>query len=195
MHYAEYMPILSPPNEVNEEVKYFKSVCADRIGDFKSSHSKAHITIPFEENRQKVFVAEPAIERMEKRLNTMAPITLHINGFDIFPNHVSGNTIYAAFDIDNRTKNWFRLLLKEMQLSKRTLTPHLTIARGLSDDQLKQVWPYFMKQKFNAKFEVTEMLMLKRWLFEAESSWKVFKRIQFLNQFTTSAQINSPTLF
>ncbi|RVU00862.1 hypothetical protein EOD41_09505 [Mucilaginibacter limnophilus] len=195
MHYAEYMPIISPPDEINDEIRYFKTVCTDRIGEFKSSGSKAHITIPFEERRQKIFTAEPAIERMEKRLNTMPTITLEINGFDIFPNHVAGNTIYATIEMDDKTKNWFKLLLKEMHLNKRTITPHLTIARGLSNDQLKTLWPYFMKQKFNHRFEVSEMIMLKREMFAHEPTWKVFKRIQFLNRFNVSAPNINSTLF
>ncbi|WP_158534870.1 hypothetical protein [Mucilaginibacter hurinus] len=52
-----------------------------------------------------------------------------------------------------------------------------------------------MKQRFKDSFEIPELLISKREPFGYDTSWKEFKRIQFLNQLNSPASFDNPTLF
>ncbi|RCH55955.1 hypothetical protein DJ568_04165 [Mucilaginibacter hurinus] len=140
MHYAQYRFLFSPPQHVKDKIKEYKQVSIDKIGTFDSMHSTAYISIPFDEGRQKTFVLEPALIRMEKSLNSMPPIKLDIVGFDAFANHVTGYTIYAAFDINDKVKNWIKLLFRSMNMKQQSFKPHITIARNIPEESYRVLW-------------------------------------------------------
>src|SRR5471030_2549535 len=92
--YKDYMIILSPPANINEQVKKFRQSTARLIGDFEGMHGKAHITLK-QLPRQKPFWTEPLFVQLEKELSLIEPIILQINGFATFlPTDFT--TIYTA---------------------------------------------------------------------------------------------------
>lgn len=181
MHYADYMMLLSPPEEVVCEIKRYKQASAKHIGQFDSLHSKAHISICMAD-RQKTFIIEPSLQRMEQKLSTMPPIVLHIKGFDFFKHGDHSMTIYANVNQTDAVKKWFRLLLQNMNL-KINITPHITIVRNISAQKFEVLWPHFAKAQYNDVFKIDGLTVLKRDTFGHEQHWQQHKVLPFHNLF------------
>ena len=65
--YKDYMILLSPPTEIDAQVKKFKKASLRLICEFESMYSKAHISLK-NLHRQKAFWVEPLFEQLEKEL-------------------------------------------------------------------------------------------------------------------------------
>src|SRR6478609_11279210 len=131
-HYADFLILLSPPETVKNEIDRYKRATAKLIGDYKSMGSPAHISVD-NMPRQKPFLTEPAIERMESKMKSMPPVLLHLDGFRFFE-HLHGRmTVYASIKETPSTENWFRLLMKNINV-KKAFVPHVTIARDISGE-------------------------------------------------------------
>ena len=83
--YADYLFLLSPPEPVKELIGKYKKASAKHIGYFKSMDSPAHISVMHLE-RQKPYFADHTISQIERAINMMPPILLHIDGFKYFSN-------------------------------------------------------------------------------------------------------------
>jgi 2'-5' RNA ligase len=181
MHYADYMMLLSPPEQVNHEIKRYKQASAKHIGEFESMHSKAHISICMAD-RQKTFIIEPSLQRMAQKLSTIPPIVLHIRGFDFFKHGDKSMTIYARIDQTDAVKKWFKLLLQSINI-KVSLTPHITIARNIPAHQFEVLWPYFAKAQYNDVFKIDGLTILKRDTFGYDQHWQQHQLLPFNNRF------------
>ncbi|MCC8407621.1 2'-5' RNA ligase family protein [Mucilaginibacter sp. UR6-1] len=181
MHYADYMMLLSPPDEVVYEIERYKKASAKHIGQFKSMHAKAHISICKAE-RQKTFIIEPTLQRLAQKLSTIPPIVLHIKGFGFFKHGDKSMTIYANVDYNDAVKKWFKLLLQNMNL-KISLNPHITVVRNITAKQFELLWPYFAKAQYNDVFKIDALTVLKRDTFGHEQHWQQHKVLPFHNRF------------
>ncbi|GAA4308714.1 hypothetical protein GCM10023149_02740 [Mucilaginibacter gynuensis] len=187
MGYADYYLLLSPPEEVKQQISRYKKASINKIGAFESMNSPAHISIVKTE-RQKAFIVEPAFERMEKRLNTMPPIVLHINGFNYFKHGDKAMSIYADIRQTDSVKKWFRLLFSCINVKHASFTPHITIARNIHVSDFYTLWPHFEKAKYVEPFWIKELLVLKRETFTHEPKWSRYKTISFKNEFAALAE-------
>src|SRR3954466_6710211 len=96
--YADYLFLLSPPENIKELIGKYKKASAKHIGEFKSLESPAYISVMHVE-RQKPYFADHTVTRMENTMNIMPPVLLHIDGFKYFA-HLHGKyTIYAHIRI------------------------------------------------------------------------------------------------
>ena len=111
--YSDYLMIISPPDDLKKEINRYKRASVNLIGHFESMHSTAHITITYQ-TRCKPYLIQPSVLMMEKRLSSVPPVELQINGFDFFNHGKSAKTIYAVVEINIKTDNWFKLLKMEM---------------------------------------------------------------------------------
>lgn len=181
MHYADYMMLLAPPEQVNIEIKRYKLASAKHIGNFNSMHSEAHISI-CGADRQKTFIIEPSLQRMAQKLSTIPPIVLHIKGFDFFKHGDKGMTIYARIEQTDSVKKWFKLLLLNMNL-KTNITPHITIVRNIPAYKFEQLWPHFAKAQYHDVFKIDGLTILKRDTFEPHQNWRQHCLLPFNNSF------------
>jgi len=173
--YKDYMILLSPPEEINVQVKKFKQASERLIGQFESMHSKAHISLK-NMRRQKEHWIAPLFEQLEKELSLIEPMTLQINGFATFlPTDFT--TIYAAIKSTPEMEDWFKRIRKS--LNEKKAVPHITIARQVPNALAKKLWPKFKDRPWDDEFEIDRLTILQRETFGSDKKWKPFKEIRF----------------
>ncbi|MDN5289369.1 MAG: 2-5 ligase [Mucilaginibacter sp.] len=175
--YEDYLMLLSPPEGIKHEITRYKKASAKLIGNYKSMDSPAHISIQHLE-RQKPFMAETNIDRIEKDLNTLPPVLLHIDGFKYFTHLHNRMTIYAHIRITPSVDEWFTSIKRKLKIRK-TIIPHITITRDISGNDFDQLWPNFRHKKLVEPFWVNELIMLKRETFAHSPQWTSFKVFEF----------------
>ena len=173
--YKDYMFLLSPPENINEQVKKFKQASERLIGEFESMHSKTHISLK-NMRRQKEYWVTPIFEQLEKELSLIEPMTLQINGFMTFlPTDFT--TIYAAIKSTPEMEDWFKRIRKS--LNEKKAVPHITIARQVPNALAKKLWPKFKDRLWDDEFEINRLTILQRETFGSDKYWKPFKEIRF----------------
>lgn len=173
--YSDYLFILSPSDDIIDKVRSMKRFCSGIVGGFESLHSKAHITVqPFP--RKKPFWIDPVTTKLEKEFSLIPPVTLQINGFGVF---TSGDnaTIYARLNLTPATDDWFKDIRRSLKLKK--FEPHITIARSVTGQHFKQLWPHFRNRDWNEQFLIDRLTILQRETIGHDRNWKVFKEIPF----------------
>jgi 2'-5' RNA ligase len=181
LSYADYLMIISPPDEIKKEIDRYKRASVNVIGHFEGMHSTAHITITHQV-RCKPFLVYPAISRMQQRLNTMPPIQLQINGFAYFNHGAVSRTIYAIIERTAKTDNWFRLLTGEMGIKVKNFVPHITIAKNIPVTAFNKLWPNFENRQWQAAFSVNSLTVLEKETFVEYSKYRVHKELFFSNR-------------
>lgn len=175
--YADYMLLLSPGDNVKAMVKEHKQYVAGVIGTYESLHSKAHISV-HKMQRQKSFIAEPALRALNKNISTLPPITLTIDGFDYFNHGDEYKTIYVKLRISPITTLWFKTLKKHLNV-KEFMVPHITIAGNIPVAAFNELWPHFKAINWVEQFTVNELTILQRETFASFATWQLFMTLPF----------------
>jgi 2'-5' RNA ligase len=178
--YADYLFLLSPPENIRHEVARYKKASVKYIGDFGRMNSPAHITINQLE-RQKPFMMDTAFERIQGILQAMPPVLLHMDGFKYFEHLHSKNTIYAYIRSTPAMEEWFALLRKNLNI-KKAVVPHITVVRNVPEADFKKLWPNFKHKKLLEPFWIHELKVLQRETFGTTAGkWEPYKTIPFKN--------------
>jgi len=192
--YQDYLIVLSPPESIISGVKKLKDFSFNKIGDYESRYSKAHITVQPWPRKKPVWI-EPLIPKLVRDLQSMPPAILDINGFDFFDQQETA-TIYAKLNATPLTKIWFKLLRRFF--NTQPFEPHITIARSIPSETFKELWPYFKNLQWNERFKIEKLTILRREMIGHDKIYKVFKEIPFNQRldfydFTTS-KLKAPVL-
>lgn len=179
--YADYLMIISLPDELVKEISRYKRASVNAIGHFEGMHNRAYITVTHQV-RCKPFLAQPAIARMGQRLLTMPPVELHVDGFAYFSEGAASKTIYARIDITPRTENWFKLLTMQMGIKVKDFVPHVPIAKNIPVTAFNKLWPNFEKRGLKRSITVNGLTILHRDTFAEHPEWKVYKELHFGNK-------------
>ncbi|MGY4536539.1 2'-5' RNA ligase [Mucilaginibacter sp. UYNi724] len=175
--YADYLFLLSPPEPVKELIGKYKRASVKHIGEFKSMASPAHISVMHME-RQKPYYADHTVSQIERAINIMPPVLLHIDGFKYFAHLHNQYTIYAHIRITPAVDAWFTLLRKNLSIRK-TLVPHVTVVRNISEGHFNTLWPYFKHKKVVEPFWIKELKIVKRETFGGSPTWDSFRTFGF----------------
>lgn len=176
--YADYLFLLSPPENIKHEISRYKKASVKYIGEFGSMHTPAHITVNQLE-RQKPYIIDAAIENIEAKINAMPSVLLHLDGFKYFEHLHSKMTIYAYIRNTSAMENWFTLLRKNLNI-KKALVPHITVVRNIPEVDFKKLWPNFKNKKLLEPFWLSELKILQRETFGTTAEkWEPYKTIQF----------------
>jgi len=178
--YEDYLFLLSPPEAIKHEIARYKKASAKLIGNYKSMDSPAHISVHHLE-RQKPFMAETNLIRMEKSLNELPPALLHVDGFKFFQHLHNRMTIYAHIRITPAVDEWLTQLKRKLSIRK-AIVPHITVVRDVAGPDFERLWPNFRHKKLVEPFGVNELVMLKRETFAHEPQWRPFKIFEFKNK-------------
>lgn len=119
---------------------------------------------------------------MEKKLCTVAPIELQINGFAFFNHGKTGKTIYAAIELTTQTNLWFKLLMGEMGIKVKAFVPHITVAKNIPVSSFNKLWPKFETCKYAETFKVNSLTVLKRETYVEYCEWRMYKELFFANK-------------
>lgn len=154
----KYSVVFMPDAATIEIIKQMKLQLADKTGWFNSKNSLAHFTV-FE------FLEDDTnIQQVEKQLKRIAsgikPFDVLCDSFDYFDN----GAFYTKPNKSSTEKmrSVMKVILAETNNIKKTITnttPHLTIGRRLSSDQLQTAQKIFTE--IHLSFEI-QYLTLRR---------------------------------
>ncbi|HEY4323411.1 MAG TPA: 2'-5' RNA ligase family protein [Mucilaginibacter sp.] len=192
--YQDYLIVLSPSESVAEKVKNLKEFSYEKIGEYESHYSKAHITIQSWPRKRPVWI-EPLIPKLQRDLQALSPIILDINGFGSFDQQ-DHQTIYAKLNSIPQTKVWFKLLRKFFNTPP--FEPHITITRSIPNEDFKKLWPHFKNHLWNEQFRVDKLTILRREMIGHDKVFKILKEIPFNQRFDfndfANAKLKTTTL-
>jgi 2'-5' RNA ligase len=168
---SQFSIAICPNDEVTAYVKEIKDLLKSQIGWYNSCNSGAHISV-------KEFNLTPAeIDLIEKHLDDFcvrqSSVEVVFNRFEFWNN----GTICLTPDEISEKK-----LAPLMQsfvkiLGTRRFRPHLTIARNLKDEVLKNIKPYWETKQVSVKMKIDNVTM--RQLDHNAGQYEVYKRILF----------------
>lgn len=175
--YTDYLIILSPSEDVCEQIEKYKHEATDIIGHYDSMRSKAHISIkPMP--RRKPYMAEPELASLKTNVKQLPPVSLVIDGFDFFNHGEEYRTVYVKIQSSALTTQWFKALKKSLNI-KDYLVPHITVARNIHKDDFDKLWPHFRKIKWVQDFEVNKLTILQREALNTFAKWEILMEIPF----------------
>lgn len=162
-HY-EYLLLLNIPDVVEEKINRIKDIFYDKYKN-KNALNKPHITL-------NTFVQYATCEmRLIDRLHYVAktydPFNININGFSSFPTHTIYVNVSSRLPVLELVRN-LRIntqhYMKAEKIFKPFFTnlPHVTISKGLTNEQYENAWKWLQHQHFSASFISAEMRLLKR---------------------------------
>lgn len=178
--YADYRLLLPMPPHIIYGIDRYKKASAKHIGSFKSMDSPAHISL-VRHQRCKPHIAESGFSRIERKLNSMPPLKIVINGFDYFNHGDEQNTIYARLVGSDATQKWFRLLFDCLDEKPGGFIPHITVVRNIGRQQFNVLWPFFQRSAYRETFEADHLKISKMDTYFG-TEWVHFKNIYFLNK-------------
>ncbi|MCF8451884.1 MAG: 2'-5' RNA ligase family protein [Pedobacter sp.] len=161
---SEYLLIIEPDEQAKTKVFGFKYQFSI-LGCENSFNLIPHLTISN-------FLLHPNIEeqlvsRLGNFLEGFSALTVLLNGFETFTN----KTIVVKVDnpgylihLVSRLKNRFYTYLKSGPNLKPhfSLRPHVTIARQITPNQHKLLWPKWKDKQFTHSFYVQKLKLMKR---------------------------------
>jgi len=181
--YADYLMIIVPPDHIIKEITRYKRASVNLIGHFEGMHSSPNITITHQ-TRCKPFLALSAMEQMAKKLTTMPPVEMHINGFSYFNIGQTSKTIYAVIERTAETDNWFKLLKIQMGIKIKNFVPHIPVAKNIPFGSFNKLWPNFADRQLSERFSVNSLTILHRETYVEYCEWRVYKELFFANKLT-----------
>jgi hypothetical protein len=181
MSYSDYLMIISPPENIIKEISRYKRASVNVIGHFEGMHSTAQITITHQ-TRCKPFLVQPAILKIETKLNTMPPVDLRISGFNFFNHGQTAKTIYAVIEKTSQTDNWFKLLKNQIGIKVKDFVPHITIARNIPVTSFNKLWPNFENRLWFETFTAHSLTILQRDTYVEYCEWRIYKELFFANR-------------
>jgi 2'-5' RNA ligase len=161
----EYLLIIPPSNAVSGKVTKIKIIFSEIHGCKNAAKLTPHLSvINFLQHESMEFRIIGCFEKFTQYIN---PFPIDLNGFGEFPNHTIYVNLSAAEPVINIVKDMrakFRHILKiSDSLKPKFITrPHLTIARGMTEEQHQTIWPIYKKEHFTDSFIASEMILIKR---------------------------------
>jgi 2'-5' RNA ligase len=161
----EYLLLIPPSDFVSKKISEIKLTFSDVHGCENAAKLTPHLTmIKFLQRETMEF---RIINCFEKFTHHIAPFAVELDGFGEFPPHtiyVKPSTAKPIADLVIGMRAMFGRMLKFSDLLKPTFVtnPHLTIARGMSEEQYQAIWPIYKKQEFLGSFMADQMVLIKR---------------------------------
>ena len=173
--YHDYLIVLSPPENIINNVQDLKNFSAAMIGDYEGRYSKAHISVQYWPRKKPVWI-EPMIPKLERDLQTLPPLVVDINGFDFFDEQYNP-TIYARLNYNPFVEVWFKHLRRFF--SKSESIPHITIVKSISNTTFNKLWPHFKNREWNRQMRIDRLTILQRETIGDNKTYKMVKEIPF----------------
>jgi len=156
----EYLLLLSPPHYIKNGVWEIKKAFHKKHNHIQAIHSAPHITLgSFWLNE---VLEEDVLRKISEVAQQQSPVEVILKNFKNFGTH----TIYINVINPAAIVNLVKSLKEKLQLhgsqSSFSMTPHLTIARRLREEQFKKAILDFEGREFNASFIADSMLLMKR---------------------------------
>lgn len=178
--YQDYLFLLQPSETVKHQIQHCKLKASTYIGNYPGMKGTAHISL-YSTPRKKPHVIGSFIDTLRRRIESMPPITLDLEGFQFFAHGAQAATIYAYLKPSYRTDNWFELLKQQFR-TRGSFTPHITVTKNIPYDSFYKLWPIFRQVKYTDTFTVNELTILAKESLNPNTSYRILEKIPFKNQ-------------
>lgn len=175
--------MLETSTSIETDVRYFKNISKDLIGDFPSFTSKAHITVMKEQDLT-IELLDYYLNKLDRLMNRMESVNIDLDGFGIFDRYDTC-TLYLKIKPFYLTKNWFDHL--SCLLPHPINEHHITIARGLSKIQLATLTAHFRNVDYKNSFTPIGITVLTKNGSAPGTTFKRYKTLFFKQPVLTAA--------
>jgi DNA polymerase IV len=156
----EYLLLISPPPGVKNEIMEIKNGFHAKLDHIQAIKSKPHITlINFAFNT--AFEKE-LVSKIDQVANSHTTFNVKLKNF----NHFKTHTIYIAVETEKPIINLVRSLHSILTLPSSqsffAWKPHMTIAKGLTENKFNTAIPEFEIKNFEASFITEHIVLMKR---------------------------------
>lgn len=161
--------LIGPPPHILSDVSVLKDDVQYLIGHkLDDRFSKGHISLFKYDDRH----MDDMVRFVEMKAAELKPFNVFLKDFNVFYNGAK-RTVYM--DIVNKypIQEIFEKIVKE----DVHFTPHLIIAKNLSDEQFLKCWPYLKSLHYSQHFTCDRITVLARF----EKRWLHYKDIEFGN--------------
>jgi 2'-5' RNA ligase len=174
-----YFMAIIPPSPYYEEALALKQYCATQFQTKGALKSPPHITLhmPFEWREEG---EQELIGRLTGFAKTQTVFDIEFDHFGSFPPRVIYIAIQASDKLTVLQRTLMHFCRSELNLVNAedkdgAFHPHLTIAfRDLRKPSFHQAWAEFRKKKFEGRFTVNNIALLKH----NGVRWEVFSRFE-----------------
>lgn len=183
-HMYEYLLILSCDQITETIIMSFKQYFEQQYGCQQAAKLRPHLTLfHCVINESKI---DPVVQACVKLARHTKPIKMELDGFDNFEH----GTMYIGVE----KKISLQILTLVTALKARTgehirrwspgenkfcATPHITIAKNMTDEQMERAKKEWRSRKFNTTTSVNEITLLRRSLLKG-SRYEVVQRFPLL---------------
>lgn len=187
---AEYLMVLTPREDLCNDIMNIKSGFADKYRHPMAARSKPHLTLL--KFLQHEAMENRIVTRFGSICATQPAIKIELHNFGTFPSHTIYINVTSKVPILNLVKALKEaqpLLKYDANVKPFFITePHITIARGLVPWQHEKAWPEYSHSSFTGRFIASKMTLLKRKI--ENKSYKVVADFPFRNLPPDSVQGN-----
>ncbi|HEX5169526.1 MAG TPA: 2'-5' RNA ligase family protein [Cyclobacteriaceae bacterium] len=159
--------IIAPPPHIMSDVSVLKDDVQYLIGKkFDDRFSKAHISLFKYDDRH----MDDLVKFVELKAMDFKPFNVFLKDFGVF---YAGSKRSIYMDIVNKypIQEIFENTVKE----DPDFTPHLAIARNLSDEEFLKCWPYLKSLHYSQHFTCDRITVLARF----DKRWVHYRDIEF----------------
>lgn len=159
----EYLIVISPNEEIKEKVKFLKNEIHTLINLSNENRlATAHITL-FELLNPKI-AEEDFMLWIKNGLKKVEPFKVQIEDYGVFMHGETKRTLYLKVLDHESIKQLYTLLRSDakFKISKKSLTPHLTIVKSISLSELQEILHSKLNLSYQNEFECKSLLILKR---------------------------------
>jgi len=163
---AKYFIAIVPEGEIQEQATALKLVLQDKYGIKYGLRSPAHVTLkmPFLWNEKKESELSGKLGRF---FQTKLPFEIHLKGVDTFGKRVIFTKVKKNPALTRLQEELIiyckTILKKEVELSDRIYTPHMTIAfKDLKENYFSEYLDCAKKMSLDKKTVVNQVALLKR---------------------------------
>lgn len=175
----QFLFVVTPSDEVREQIIAFKKELSEHIGEFSSLDSEPHITIGT--ITLSISKENMLLDRIQFVCSQTKPFVVELNGFGSFKPH----TVYARLSDSSSIRSFMRACEEAAQglpskkgWQPKAKNPHMTIGRELGS-KFKQSKELFANRLFQARFEVTKLRVMRR---EVEGRYSIITELPFQGQ-------------
>ncbi len=191
----EYLLVLHPHEDLWNRILKVKNEFAEKYQHEQAKWGKPHLTLA--NFTQYEMMEAKIINRLKVIAMGYPPVKIELKDYGSFPSHTIYINITSKIPVQSLVKKVRADTQRLMKLNEENkphfiMEPYITIARKLQPWQYEKSWLEYSHKHFTGRFIASDMLLLKRSLFD--NKYEILQRFAFENLpvNTTQGQLFSP---
>jgi 2'-5' RNA ligase len=178
----EYVLVLHPHEELWNKIVKTKNEFAEKYQCEQAKWGKPHITLV--NFLQYEMMETKIINHLKVIAMGYPPVKIEMKDYGSFPSHTIYINITSKIPVQNLIKKIRADTQRLMKLNDDNkahfiMEPHITIARKLQPWQYEKGWLEYSHKHFTGRFIASDMLLLKRYVYDKK--YEIVQRFAFEN--------------